>query len=222
MLEYKKYASKIFPDFMELVNDNTAIRPDASAIAGDSDSALVERVKLGDTAAFDILTKKYRERLFAVVYNMLGNREDAMDIVQDAFIKAFSKINSFRGSCAFYTWIYRIAVNMAITFMKRARMRRFFSFENSDEEMASKEVLEKLSVNCGGEKAAYLAEIREKLNEALQSLSIKHRTVVILYEIEGLSHQEIAEITGTSPATVRTRLHYAKQQLQALLKDYVS
>ena len=201
---------------MELVNDNTAIRPDASAIAGDSDSALVERVKLGDTAAFDILTKKYRERLFAVVYNMLGNREDAMDIVQDAFIKAFSKINSFRGSCAFYTWIYRIAVNMAITFMKRARMRRFFSFENSDEEMASKEVVEKLSVNCGGEKAAYLAEIREKLNEALQS------TVVILYEIEGLSHQEIAEITGTSPATVRTRLHYAKQQLQALLKDYVS
>ena len=153
---------------------------------------------------------------------MLGNREDAMDIVQDAFIKAFSSIGSFRGSCAFYTWLYRIAVNMGITFLKRSRMRRFFSFENSDEEMASAEVVEKLSVNFGGRKAAMLSEIREKLNEALQSLSIKHRTVVILYEIEGLSHQEIAEITGTTPATVRTRLHYAKQQLQVLLKDYIS
>ena len=99
----------------------------------------------------------------------------------------------------------------------------FFSFDNPDEEIASAEVLEKLSVNCGGgRKAAILSEIREKLNEALQTLSIKHRTVVILYEIEGLSHQEIAEITNSTPATVRTRLHYAKQQLQSILKDYVS
>lgn len=209
---------------MELVNENAAgIPASASRPAEDSDAALVERVKNGDMAAFDALTLKYRERLFGVVYNMLGNREDAMDIVQDAFIKAFSSIGSFRGSCAFYTWLYRIAVNMGITFLKRSRMRRFFSFENSNEEMASAEVVEKLSVNCGGgRRAAMLSEIREKLNEALQSLSIKHRTVVILYEIEGLSHQEIAEITGTTPATVRTRLHYAKQQLQSLLKDYIN
>ena len=198
---------------MELVNDNPARLATTVQTAkdADSDAALVERVKNGDMSAFDTLTLKYRERLFGVVYNMLGNREDAMDIVQDAFIKAFSSIGSFRGSCAFY-----------ITFLKRSRMRRFFSFENSDEEMASAEVVEKLSVNFGGRKAAMLSEIREKLNEALQSLSIKHRTVVILYEIEGLSHQEIAEITGTTPATVRTRLHYAKQQLQVLLKDYIS
>lgn len=209
---------------MELVNDNPAglATTVQTAKDADTDAVLVERVKNGDMSAFDILTLKYRERLFGVVYNMLGNREDAMDIVQDAFIKAFSSIGSFRGSCAFYTWLYRIAVNMGITFLKRSRMRRFFSFENSDEEMASAEVVEKLSVNFGGRKAAMLSEIREKLNEALQSLSIKHRTVVILYEIEGLSHQEIAEITGTTPATVRTRLHYAKQQLQVLLKDYIS
>ena len=194
---------------MELVNDNPARLATTVQTAkdADSDAALVERVKNGDMSAFDTLTLKYRERLF---------------IVQDAFIKAFSSIGSFRGSCAFYTWLYRIAVNMGITFLKRSRMRRFFSFENSDEEMASAEVVEKLSVNFGGRKAAMLSEIREKLNEALQSLSIKHRTVVILYEIEGLSHQEIAEITGTTPATVRTRLHYAKQQLQVLLKDYIS
>ena len=187
------------------------------------DALLVERVKAGDTVAFDELIRKYRTRLYSTLYNMLGNREDAMDLTQDAFIKAFSSINSFRGTCAFYTWLYRIAINMGITFLKRSRMRRFFSFDNPDEEIASAEVLEKLSVNCGGgRKAAILSEIREKLNEALQTLSIKHRTVVILYEIEGLSHQEIAEITNSTPATVRTRLHYAKQQLQSILKDYIS
>jgi len=187
----------------------------------DADMALVERVKAGDMSAFDALTRKYRERLYAVVYNMVSNREDAMDIVQDSFIKAFSAISSFRGGSAFYTWLYRIAVNMSITFLKRARLRRFFSLDNSDEEFASGEVLEKLSVNSGGEKKLLLKELKEKLNEALQTLSINHRTVVVLFEIEGLSHQEIAQITNTTEATVRTRLHYAKQQLQALLKDYL-
>ena len=155
------------------------------------------------------------------MYNMLGNREDAMDIVQDAFIKAFTSIASFRGNSAFYTWIYRIAINKGITFLKRSRLRRFFSFENADEELAPDDVLEKLSTEFGGSKSLALKELREKLNESLQSLSIKHRTVVVLHEIEGLSHEEIAEITDTSPATVRTRLHYAKQQLQSMLGAYL-
>ncbi len=188
----------------------------------DADAVLVERVQAGDMAAFDALTRKYRDRLFGVVYNMLSNREDAMDIVQDSFIKAFKSIKSFRGKSAFYTWLYRIAVNKAITFMKRSRMRRFFSFENADEEMVSSEILDKLVEKCGGARETLLKELREKLNEALQSLSVKHRTVVVLYEIEGMSHAEIAKITGTSEATVRTRLHYAKLQLQSMLKDYTS
>ncbi len=189
--------------------------------AADADMLLVERVKAGDSLAFDELTKKYRQRLYSAVYNMVSNREDAMDIVQDAFIKAFSSINSFRGGSAFYTWLYRIAINMAITFIKRNRLRRFFSFENANEEMAPAEILDRLTVNYGGERSTMLNELKEKLNEALQTLSIKHRTVFVLFEIEALSHQEIAQITGTSEATVRTRLHYAKQQLQAILKDYL-
>ncbi len=207
---------------MDDVKTDIAISgPQQASASADADALLVEKVRLGDISAFDTLTKKYRERLYSVVYNMVSNREDAMDIVQDAFIKAFSKINSFSGKSAFYTWLYRIAVNMAITFLKRARMRRFFSFENSDEELASEEVLEKLSHNCGAERSAILSELKEKLNEALQTLSIKHRTVVVLHDIEGLSHQEIAGITGTSEATVRTRLHYAKLQLREILKDYL-
>ena len=209
---------------MEVANTGTsaAIKAQVADIsARDVDIALVERVKRGDMAAFDTLTRKYRERLFSAVYNMVANREDAMDIVQDSFIKAFTSIASFRGGSAFYTWLYRIAINKAITFLKKARLRRFFSFENADEELAPDEVLEKLTVEFGASKGMVLKELREKLNESLQTLSIKHRTVVVLHEIEGLSHEEIAGITGTTPATVRTRLHYAKRQLQSMLRDYL-
>ncbi len=191
-------------------------------LSRDIDFAIIEKVKQGDISAFDILTKKYRERLFSVVYNITSNREDAFDITQDAFIKAFSSINSFKGKSAFYTWLYRIAVNMAVSFVKKNRFRRFFSFENINEEAASSEILDKLSAFNGGDRATNLKELQEKLNEALQTLSIEHRTVVILFEIEGLSHQEIAEITKVNIATVRSRLHYAKRQLQTILKDYVS
>lgn len=207
---------------MSIVNTDEAgkIVPIEGA-AIDVDAALVERVKAGDILAFDTLTRKYRERLFSAVYNMLSNREDAMDIVQDSFIKAFTSINSFRGNSAFYTWLYRIAINKGITFLKKSRLRRFFSLENANEEIAPAEVLEKLTYEFGGSKNVILKELREKLNESLQTLSIKHRTVVVLHEIEGLSHEEIAQITGTTQTTVRTRLHYAKQQLQGLLKDYL-
>jgi len=206
---------------MDLVKTEAAISVAPHIEAADGDIAIVERVKAGDMAAFDTLIKKYRERLFSVVYNMVSNREDAMDLVQDAFIKAFGSINSFKGNSGFYTWIYRIAVNMSISFIRKNRMRRFFSFENVNEELAPSEIVDKLVINYGGRKATLLNELREKLNEALQTLSIKHRTVVVLHEIEGLSHDEIAKITDTSAATVRTRLHYAKQQLQAMLKDYL-
>ena len=186
-----------------------------------TDAAIVERVKQGDIAAFDILTKKYRERLYCVVYNIVSNREDAMDIVQDAFIKSFSSIHSFKGKSAFYTWLYRIAVNMAVTFIKRNRLKRFFSFDNINEELANSEIVEKIAVVKEGQQSALLNELKEKLNEALANLSIEHRTVVILHEMEGLSHAEIAEITKTREATVRSRLHYAQQQLQGLLKEYL-
>lgn len=188
----------------------------------DFDIAIIEKVKAGDVHAFGVLTKKYRERIFNVIYNMLSNREDAMDLTQDVFIKALTSIKSFKGDAAFYTWLYRIAVNKSITFLKKRRLRRFFSFENLDEEVSNSELVEKLTAKgFSASKTTLVNELREKLNEALQNLSIEHRTVVVLYEIEGLSHSQIAEITGAKEATVRSRLHYAKQQLQSMLKDYI-
>ena len=187
----------------------------------DGDLATVQRVQAGDVAAFDKLILKYRERLYSIIYNLCSNREDAADLTQETFIKAFSSIKRFKGKSSFYTWLYRIAVNATLSYLKRNRMRHFFSFENINEEVSSSEIIEALSIKVKSEKAALMNELQEKLNEALQKLSDKHRTVVVLYEIEGLSHHDISKVMHCSVGTVRSRLHYAKQQLQAYLKDYL-
>lgn len=189
----------------------------------DLDWAIVQKVQAGDVKAFDKLIQKYRERLLSIIYNLTSNHEDAADLSQEVFIKAFRSINRFRGKSAFFTWLYRIAVNTTYTYLRKNRFKRYFSLQNIDDEsLSSSEVLEHLSTQSSSGKYSLISELQEKLNEALQTLSIKHRTVVILFEIEGLSHQEIAQVTNTSEGTVRSRLHYAKQQLQAYLQDYLN
>ena len=185
------------------------------------DWALVQRVQAGDVRAFDQLIVKYRERLYAIVYNLTSNREDTSDLTQEAFIKAFRSINYFKGDSSFFTWLYRIAVNASLTHIKRNRLRRFFSFDNLDEQVSKSELVEALTDRMQTDKPSLVKELQEKLNEALQRLSLNHRTVVVLFEIEGLSHQEIAQVMECSEGTVRSRLHYAKQQLQSYLQDYL-
>ncbi|HEX2101078.1 MAG TPA: sigma-70 family RNA polymerase sigma factor, partial [Candidatus Synoicihabitans sp.] len=107
----------------------------------DSDWTLVRRVQEGDVAAFDHLVVKYRERVYAVVYNMTANREDASDLTQDAFIKAFQSINRFQGQSSFFTWLYRIAVNSTLTHLRKAKLRTFFSFEKINEDDKTTEIL---------------------------------------------------------------------------------
>ena len=187
----------------------------------DLDWAIVQKVQGGNVGAFDQLVQKYREHIFSVIYNLTSNREDASDLTQDTFIKAFQAIGRFKGKSAFFTWLYRIAINSTMTFLKKQGRRRYINYETINEEASSTEIVEKLTAKNRSEKGALVQELQEKLNESLQKLSPKHRTVVILHEIEGLEHAEIAEITKTSVGTVRSRLHYAKQQLQTYLQDYV-
>lgn len=188
----------------------------------DSDLAVVQRVQSGEVEAFDQLVLKYRERLYGVVYHMTSNREDAADLTQDAFIKAFQSINRFQGQASFFTWLYRIAVNSTLTHVRKQRLRTFFSFEKLDtEDRVSAEVINALTDATGADRETFARELQEKLNEAMQKLSIKHRTVITLFEIDGLSHQEIAEIMDCSVGTVRSRLHYAKQLLQSELQPYI-
>ena len=194
--------------------------PERQQEAG-SDWLIVQRVQTGDVAAFDQLILKYRERVYAMVYNMTANREDAADLTQDAFIKAFQSINRFQGQSSFFTWLYRIAINSALTHLRRNKLRSFFSFDKVHEDAKVAEVINQLTDKKDVDREVFVNELQEKLNEAMLKLSIPHRTVVTLFEIDGLSHEEIAEIMNCSVGTVRSRLHYAKQLLQAELQSYV-
>ena len=187
----------------------------------DSDWVVVRRIQAGDVASFDQLILKYRERVYAMIYNMTSNREDAADLTQDAFINAFQSINRFQGQSSFFTWLYRIAVNSALTHIRRNKLRMFFSFDKVHEDAKVTEVINQLTDKKDVERDVFVHELQEKLNEAMQKLSIPHRTVVTLFEIDGLSHEEIAEVMSCSVGTVRSRLHYAKQLLQAELQSYV-
>ncbi len=187
----------------------------------DADFAIVQKVQGGDTAAFDHLIRKYRERIFGVVYNLTSNREDTADLTQDTFIKAFQAINRFNGQASFFTWLYKIAIYTTLTHLRRNRLRNFFSLEKLNEEDAGSKILEQVADKNTADRDTYLHELQEKLNEAMQKLSIKHRTVISLFEIDGLSHTEIAQIMDCSEGTVRSRLHYAKQFLQGELSKYL-
>lgn len=205
-------------EFIKAVGRLLVSSPERQAEA-DADSVVVRKVQAGEVAAFDQLVVKYRERIYSVIYNLTSNREDASDLTQDAFIKAFQSINRFGGQSSFFTWLYRIAVNGAHTHLRKNRLRTFFSIEQASEEEKTPEWLGQLAIEAGAEKEIFARDLRQRLNEAFQKLSIKHRTVITLFEIDGLSHAEIAEVMDCSEGTVRSRLHYAKNQLQADLQD---
>lgn len=190
-------------------------------LEADEDLVIVRKIQAGDVDAFDSLILKYRERVYSVIYNLTSNREDASDLTQEAFIKAFQSIKRFKGQSSFFTWLYRIALNTSLTHLRKNKLRRFFSFEKMVEEDHTEGFIENLKTESDSDKAALMTELQERLNDAFQKLSVKHRTVITLFEIDGLSHKEISDIVGTSIGTVRSRLHYAKQFLQGELKDYI-
>jgi RNA polymerase sigma-70 factor (ECF subfamily) len=202
--------------------EKTLVASPERKLEADADLVVVRRVQGGDVAAFDQLVAKYRERVVGIVYNMTSNREDAADLAQDAFIKAFQSIHRFQGQASFFTWLYRIAVNSTMSHLRKNRLRSFFSLEGiRGDDPVARDVIEALTDKTGAGRSAFISELQEKLNDAMQKLSINHRTVVTLFEIDGLSHQEIAEVMDCSVGTVRSRLHYAKQLLQAELQPYL-
>lgn len=187
----------------------------------EDDEILVARARRGEGAAFDVLIERYKERLYATVYHMTSNHEDANDLVQDTFIKAYKSLGSFRGHSSFYTWLYRIAVNRTINFLKRRKNRNQFSLDDLDSAIQSDPDFVELMSHVTPRREAGLTELRDKLNEALQKLSEPHRAVVTMHDIQGMTHADIAKVMNCSEGTVRSRLFYARQQLQGLLSDYL-
>jgi RNA polymerase sigma-70 factor (ECF subfamily) len=182
---------------------------------------LVKRARQGDLGAYDELVRRYQERIYATVYHMTSNHEDANDLAQEAFIKAFQALKSFKGGSSFYTWVYRIAVNKTINFLKQRKNRAQMSLNDLDFNAEHDPDLVALISDKTPRREVGLTELQEKLNVAMQKLSEPHRLVVTLHDVQGLSHEEIADIMDCNIGTVRSRLFYARQQLQAYLSDYL-
>jgi RNA polymerase sigma-70 factor (ECF subfamily) len=182
---------------------------------------LVRRARRGDLEAYDDLVRRYQERVYATVYHMTANHEDANDLAQEAFIKAFQALKSFKGGSSFYTWVYRIAVNKTINFLKQRKNRGQMSLDDLDFNAEHDPDLVALISDKTPRREVGLAELQEKLNAAMQKLSESHRLVVTLHDVQGLSHEEIGKIMDCNIGTVRSRLFYARQQMQAYLSDYL-
>lgn len=188
----------------------------------EDEQRLVELARKGDLDAYDSLVRRHQERVYATLYHMTANHEDAADLAQETFVKAFRALRSFKGNSTFFTWIYRIAVNKALNFLKQRRNRHFLSLNDLDQHVEHDPELVELVSHDTPRRGASLTELQERLNKALLKLSEEHRMVVTLHDIQGLPHEQIGQIMGCNVGTVRSRLHYARQQLQAHLADLMS
>ena len=194
---------------------------DSEAPAPVDEELLVQRARRGDLEAYDELVRRHQERIYATIYHMTANHEDANDLAQESFIKAFHALKSFKGGSSFYTWLYRIAVNKTINFIKQRKNRTHMSLNDLDLKAEHDPDLMALISDKTPRREASLTELQEKLNAALLKLSEPHRLVVVLHDVQGQSHEEIAKIMDCNIGTVRSRLFYARQQLQGFLADYL-
>jgi len=182
------------------------------------DGELVERSRRGDREAFRALVERYQRKVAALALGMLRNREDALDIVQDTFTKAYQSLDKFKGDSSFYTWIYRIGVNLCIDHQRRES--RYVQMGN-DQNDAGEEVIPPSPEDLERDQPFELArstEIGTHLVEAINELTPEHRAVILLREVDGLSYEEISQVLDCPKGTVMSRLHYARRLLQARLR----
>jgi RNA polymerase sigma-70 factor (ECF subfamily) len=206
----------------ELRPEPSNIEPTESPdlVAGPDDLELVARCQAGDASAFNELVTRYRSRAFAMIYNMVRNEQDAWDLAQDGFLKAWKSIGKFRGQSSFYTWLYRILMNVTIDSLRRKQIEGGTEF---DDQVGLQNIAPGAATvpKAEMEPARRLSdkEIRQRIDEAIAKLSPEHRLAIVMREIDGLEYTEIAEQMGCSLGTVMSRLFYARKKLQALLKD---
>ncbi|MEG0333291.1 MAG: sigma-70 family RNA polymerase sigma factor [Akkermansia sp.] len=197
---------------------------DSNNIKDMTDEELVRHAQEGNTKAYDELVIRHSRKLHATLYQMTSNYDDAYDIAQEAFAKAYRSLRFFNGQSAFYTWLHSIAINHARNFLKRRNKRATFSLDDDEfGDHAEKDMhLADESLGSDPEKSVQMSELQGKLRESLKKLSAKHREVVVMHDIKGLSHSEISVALGISEGTLRSRLHYAHQQLQSMLSEYIN
>ncbi len=188
------------------------------------DQKLVVRVQKGDKTAFDLLVKKYQHRIAKLVSRYVRDRSEVEDVTQEAFIKAFRAIRGFRGESAFYTWLYRIAINTAKNYLvSQSRRPSTLEVETYEEGVGSNGAIANLSEETTPERILLADEIARTVQRAMAALPEDLRTAITLRELEGLSYDEIAEVMDCPIGTVRSRIFRAReaidQDLRPLLEE---
>jgi len=186
-----------------------------------SELDLVKQCQAGNTEAFDQLVTRYRTRVFAMIYNMVHNEQDAWDLAQDSFVKAWKSIGRFRGRSSFYTWIYRIVMNVTIDWLRKKQVKGAGAEFNDAIQLREIEPASRTVPKADPlpHERMEQSEIRARIDNAIAQISPEHRAVILMKEIEEMQYHEIAEALGCSIGTVMSRLFYARKKLQNLLRD---
>jgi RNA polymerase sigma-70 factor (ECF subfamily) len=188
------------------------------------DAELVARVQAGDRDAFRELFEKYHRRAFAVALGVVKNKQDAMDVVQDAFIKVHHHIETFQGSSSFYTWLYRIVMNLSIDHIRRVSRKKGVDYDdtiaNEGHAAGDGSLLPSVS-DSNPAKTVLRNELSEAIRNALDTLPEFHRQVILLREVEGLSYEEMAEVLDVPKGTIMSRLFHARRKMQEQLTEYL-
>ena len=185
-----------------------------------TDWDLVQQARRGDREAFRTLVERYQHKVTALATGMLRNRDDALDVVQDTFTKAYQSLDRFKGESSFYTWLYRITLNQCIDHQRRTARMPSAPLESAETPEESP------TINAARDDAerddplqrVHESEVGQRIRQAISELTPEHRAVILLREVEGLSYEEISRALECPKGTVMSRLHYARRQLQARLR----
>ena len=193
-----------------------ATKPDRSAI---SDEKLVKSSKRGDMDAFEELVARHRDKIFARAFSMMRNEEEALDLSQEAWVKAWQRLKQFQGDSSFVTWMTRIVINLCLDQLRKHKRQRAESIESLQDESGGVERYMP-PVETNPTQGLEREELRDKIDEAMAQLSVAHRTVLVLHEFESLEYKEIAKRMKCSIGTVMSRLFYARRRMASLMAAY--
>jgi RNA polymerase sigma-70 factor (ECF subfamily) len=183
------------------------------------DTPLVKAAQRGEMAPFEELVSRHRDKIYARAFSMVRNEEEALDLSQDAWVKAWQRIIQFQGDSSFATWMTRIVINLCLDHLRKQKRMRAESIENLEEESGGVErQMPVVTINptAGMEKT----ELRKRIDEAMEKLSVEHRTVLVMHEFEELEYKEIAKRMGCSIGTIMSRLFYARRRMAVLMAGW--
>ena len=186
--------------------------------ASADDKVLVRKAQKGDTLAFEELVARHRDKIYARAYSMMRNEDEALDLSQEAWIKAWQRLTQFQGESSFATWMTRIVINLCLDQLRRHKRLRAESIEEMNEESGGVErQMEPVTFNPT--ERLERGELRARIDQAMAQLSHEHRTVLVLHEFEEMEYKQIAKVMGCSIGTIMSRLFYARRRLAGLLAD---